>query len=74
LQLYSGTTVINSNTGWAGNAAIVSTAISVGAFAWSASSADSALLVTLAPGPYTAIVSGASGDTGVALAEVYYVQ
>jgi hypothetical protein len=36
-------------------------------------SADSALLVTLPPGAYTAQVSGASGDTGVALVEVYEV-
>jgi len=36
-------------------------------------SADSAILVTLPPGAYTAEVSGASGDTGVALVEVYEV-
>jgi len=29
------------------------------------------VLVTLPPGDYTAEVSGASGDTGVALVEVY---
>jgi hypothetical protein len=29
--------------------------------------------VSLAPGAYTAQVSGASGDTGVALIEVYEV-
>ena len=34
---------------------------------------DSAILVTLPPGPYTAQVSGASGHTGVALVEVYEV-
>jgi hypothetical protein len=46
----------------------------VGAFAWTApSSADSALLLTLPPGAYTAQVSGFSGDTGVALVEVYEV-
>jgi hypothetical protein len=66
-------TAIATNTGWAGNAQIAATATSVGAFAWNASSADSALLVTLAPGNYTAQISGASGDTGVALIEVYDV-
>jgi hypothetical protein len=30
-------------------------------------------LITLPPGAYTAQVSGASGDTGVALVEVYEV-
>jgi hypothetical protein len=75
LQLYSGSTVIASNSGWGGNAQIVATAASVGAFSWaSASSNDSAILVTLPPGAYTAQVSGASGDTGVALVEVYDVQ
>jgi hypothetical protein len=74
LQLFSGTTLLESDTGWGGNAQIASTAASVGAFAWqSPGSADSALLVTLPPGAYTAQVSGASGDTGVALIEVYEV-
>jgi len=49
-------------------------AASVGAFQWSdPSSKDSAILVTLPPGSYTAQVSGSSGDTGVALVEVYEV-
>jgi hypothetical protein len=74
LQLYSGTTVLASNSGWGGNAQIAAVAASVGAFAWSsASSKDSAILITLPPGAYTAQVSGASGDTGVALVEVYEV-
>ena len=32
---------------------------------------ESALLVTLNPGAYTAIVSGAGGTSGVAIVEVY---
>jgi len=32
---------------------------------------ESAAIVTLPPGSYTAIVSGKSGGTGIALAEVY---
>ena len=74
LDLYSGTTLLASNAGWGGNAQITSTASSVGAFAWAnASSNDSAILVTLPPGAYTAQVSGASNDTGVALVELYEV-
>jgi hypothetical protein len=66
--------VLATNNGWAGNAQIASAAATVGAFAWSdPASADSAILVTLPPGGYTAQVSGASGDTGVALIEVYEV-
>ena len=66
--------VIASNEGGGGNAQVASTAASVGAFSWpNASSHDSALLLTLPPGAYTAVVSGASADTGVALVEVYDV-
>ncbi len=74
LQLHSGSAVLASNGGWGGNPQISAAGATVGAFAWTtASSSDSAILVTLAPGPYTAQVSGASGDTGVALVEVYDV-
>jgi sugar lactone lactonase YvrE len=67
-------TLVQSNTGWGGNAQIFGVAASVGAFSWgSAATPDSAILATLAPGAYTAEVSGASGDTGVALVEVYEV-
>jgi hypothetical protein len=74
LQLFAGSSLSNSNTGWGGSAEIAAAAASVGAFAWgSPTSADSALLVTLPPGVYSAQVSGASGDSGVALVEVYEV-
>jgi kumamolisin len=43
----------------------------VGAFSLTAGSADCAMVVTLPPGSYTAIVSGAASTTGTALAEVY---
>jgi beta-glucanase (GH16 family) len=80
LQLYqsnsnAASTLIDADQGWGGNAQIASTAGAVGAFAWpDGASADSALLVTLQPGNYTANVSGASGDTGISLVEVYSVQ
>jgi hypothetical protein len=64
--------VVATDSGWDGNSLIVAAAAQVGAFAWtSPSSADSALLQTLPKGAYTAQVAGASGDTGIALAEVY---
>lgn len=65
-----------TNTGWATSpdaAAIASAATQTGAFAFPAGSADSAILVSLSPGAYTAEIVGASGATGVALAEVYEV-
>jgi hypothetical protein len=67
-------TLIETNTGWGGSAQIAAAAASVGAFSWGSSATpDSAILVTLPPGSYTAQVAGASGDTGVALVEVYEV-
>jgi hypothetical protein len=65
--------VILVNTGWGGDATIAAQAKGVGAFAWSDSSADSAILITLPPGNYTAGVAGASGDTGLSLIELYEV-
>jgi hypothetical protein len=46
---------------------------SVGAFPLVEGSKDAALLVTLPPGQYTALVSGANGATGIVLLEVYDV-
>ena len=39
-----------------------------------ADDAESAIVTTLEPGNYTAIVRGASGTTGLALVEVYGLQ
>jgi hypothetical protein len=79
LQLYNlqtGTGVlVASNSAWGGDPVIVAAAASAGAFAWTdPTSADSALLITLPPGPYTAEVLGGNGSSGVALVEVYEVQ
>ncbi len=75
LQLFAGNTMIASNSGWAGDRQIAAVAASTGAFAWgNPRSADAALLITLEPGAYTAEISGASGDSGLALVEIYDVQ
>jgi len=42
-----------------------------GAFALAPGSKDAALVVTLPPGQYSAIVSGANNTTGAAIVEVY---
>jgi YVTN family beta-propeller protein len=75
LQIYdSNQNLVASNSGWGGNPQITSTAASVGAFAWTdPKSADSALLISLPPGNYTAEVSSLSGNGGQALVEVYVV-
>jgi sugar lactone lactonase YvrE len=66
--------VVATNTGWTNNAnasQIALAATATGAFALPNPSNDSALLLTLQPGNYTATVSGAGGTSGVALVEVY---
>ena len=64
--------LVASDSGWGGSLQIAAAASAAGAFAWKVpSSDDSAVLITLPPGNYTAQVSGASGDTGVALVEIY---
>ncbi|MBK7660285.1 MAG: hypothetical protein IPJ28_14645 [Betaproteobacteria bacterium] len=70
LELYSGPTVIASNDDWgaAGNAA----ALQATGFAPS-SAQEAAILTTLAPGAYTAIVSGVGNTTGVGIVEVFEV-
>jgi hypothetical protein len=66
--------VYAQNISWNGDSEISSTAASVGAFGWTVpTSHDSALLITLPPGNYTAAAAGTSGDTGVAIVEVYEV-
>ncbi len=78
LELYSGANKISENDNWGapmGGAAPITAATfsSVGAFGLTAGSRDAALLATLAPGSYTAQVSGVNNSTGVALIEVYEV-
>ena len=74
LALFNSSSVrIGENNDWGGTAELTAAFASVGAFALPAASKDAALLVTLAPGNYTAQVTGVNGTTGVALVEVYEV-
>jgi len=57
----------NNNWGSASNAA----AISSSGYAPPNSLLEAAILITLAPGNYTAILSGVNGTSGVGLVEVY---
>jgi kumamolisin len=75
--------VLARNAGWgnpvtssgaAAEAASAAEFSHVGAFALTSSSADSAVVLTLPPGNYTAVLAGAAGSpspTGVGLVEVY---
>jgi hypothetical protein len=65
---------VASNAGWEnGSWADPSVFTLVGAFVLNSINQDSALLVSLPPGAYTAQVSGLNGGTGLALFEIYEV-
>lgn len=77
LALYSATGAkIAENTGWstAANATELFAATpTCGLTNFTAGSADCAILISLPPGGYSALVSGVGGTTGVSLVEVYEV-
>lgn len=73
LQVYAGGTLVDSNDNWGSVAGFTALSASRGAFPLTAGSRDAALMVTLAPGSYTAQVSGVGGATGIALLEIYDV-
>ena len=70
LQFFSGSTQIAFNDNWAD--AANSADLMASGFA-PGEAAEAAILTTLGPGPYTAIVSGVGGTTGVAIVEVFEV-
>ena len=78
LRLFSGQTVVAQNHGWssdAGRETLRRSAEHVGAFPLTSNSSDSAVFIVLAPGAYTAEVSGASAsDSGEVLIEVYVLK
>ena len=68
LQLFNGNTDLGANDNWGDNPnapEIAATGLAP------ASNEESALLITLAPGTYTAALRGNGGATGVGLVEVY---
>jgi hypothetical protein len=78
LKVFEGSRLLVENSNWSqgGDApAILLAATESGAFplvaAAATANADAAVLLNLAPGNYTAQVTGADGSTGVALLEVY---
>jgi len=69
---FRGETPVATNDNWGGVAAIADRATQVGAFAYaSPTSLDAALALSPAGGSYTVQVTGKSGGTGIALAEIY---
>jgi hypothetical protein len=75
LELYQGSTLVQSNDDWktGANGSSQQTAIQATGMA-PGSDSDSAILTTLQPGSYTTIVHGKSGVTGVAIVEAFLTQ
>ena len=75
LSLFEGERLVTSNDNWEnfGTGIISSAGEVVGAFPFEAGSNESAILVTLPPGVYTAHVAGVDGATGESLVEIYEV-
>jgi hypothetical protein len=74
LELFNNDTgvKITENDNWGGDAQLMDAAASVGAFALAdTATKDAVLLVTLAPGAYSARVSGVGTSAGTAIVEVY---
>lgn len=68
LQLFSGSTQIAVNDNWQ----LASNAVAVEASGFAPSDPnEAAILITLNPGAYTAIVTGSGGGTGVAIVEIF---
>ena len=63
--------LVGQNDNWGGSADMAAAFAAVGLGALDSDSRDSALIVDLEPGIYTAHVRSANGETGIGLAEIY---
>ena len=75
LTVFNGSSkIVATNSGWGGDSNITAANSATGAFQFiNASSKDSAVILTLAPGLYSVQATSASGTAGVTLIEVYEV-
>lgn len=73
LELYQNQTAsqIAENDDWGGTSELTRQFEQTGAFALNPSSKDAAIVVTLTPGAYTAILSASDGGLGVGMIELY---
>jgi hypothetical protein len=72
LKIYQDGRLVAENDNWTNAIAEnTSAATESGAFALAAESKDAAIVLTLEPGSYTAVVSGVGNTTGAGLVEVY---
>jgi hypothetical protein len=66
--------VVFQNAGWSSQTdpdSVAAAASAAGAFALPSGSKDSAVLLTLSPGAYTAVITSAGDNSGTALFEAY---
>ena len=74
LKIYQDGRLIAQNDDWqTGGSDAGAAGLATGAFALAPGSKDAALVLTLPPGAYTAVVSGTGGSAGAGLVEVYEV-
>ena len=76
LDIFQAGVIVYSNDNWGENAnaaEIKSVSETIGAFALEDGSKDAVLMLSLAPGVYTARIGGKDGGTGIAIVEVYAV-
>jgi hypothetical protein len=76
LEIYRGNNLLAANEGWDASATageIVAATAAVGAFALPRGSLDTAVLLSLEPGAYTATLKSINGAVGEVLAEIYDV-
>jgi hypothetical protein len=74
LSVFTGSgTLIATNDNWSAAPELASATMAVGAMPLPANGTESALLLTLAPGAYTAQVAGVGSTSGVAQVEVFQV-
>jgi hypothetical protein len=72
LTVYKGTTLVNTNDDWDSTLTAIMTA--AGGFPIPAGSKDAALLLTLAPGSYSAAIQGATAtEKGYVILEIYFI-
>ena len=73
LSVFQGSTVVNSNDNWEGNAQVAAISGQVGAFALGSATSKDAAIYNAGFGinTYTVQITGAGGTSGVALAEIY---
>lgn len=72
-----GSEAVAENDDWSENPSRLAISLEggrAGAFALPEGSRDSAVIVTLSPGAYTAVVSGVADATGIALVEIYVLE